>query len=316
MLRRRRSAPTRRAARRAARRPCSIISGSRVDARLDQVAAAEDVDALEPAGDDAALLEVERGEQLVDDRVGAPQARVGLARVDLAHRVRSLVQEAQAAVVQHHDELAGGGGEDALLPVGGALGRGVGRQRLTSGRRGRKLCSPVVGAAGAALEAVLRCWLSASELAGEPGLLCLRVLQRRAPWPRTAPSGASPSCPGARSAASICFWMRATVRSEPLSRSSMTPWRRRSASSRTPRPGRRSPRRSLARGPVGLERSGELGVVDARGGRPWRRPWTAPPVASGTVMPMSREVVEPGARDARGHLARRPREHAVRPASP
>jgi hypothetical protein len=89
------------------------------------VARAEDVDALEPACDDAALLEVERGQQLVDDRLGPRQAGARLAHVALPHRVGALVQEAQAAVIEHHDELTGGGGEDALLLVGSRVRRRV-----------------------------------------------------------------------------------------------------------------------------------------------------------------------------------------------
>src|SRR3954470_11712121 len=54
---------------------------------LDQVPAAERVDALQTAGDLATLLVVERDRQLVDDRLGPAHAIARVHTVALAHRV-------------------------------------------------------------------------------------------------------------------------------------------------------------------------------------------------------------------------------------
>ena len=81
--------------------------------------------------------------------------------VALAHGVGGLEEEAQAAVVEHHHEAPGRGGEDALLPVGGRLIAGVGGQGglLVRGTEGINL---VVGL--------------------EPRVLRLRVRRQREIW--------------------------------------------------------------------------------------------------------------------------------------
>src|SRR3954447_19378456 len=97
--------------------------------RLDQVAAAEGVDALQAAGDLPSALVVERDRELVDDRLGAAHAVLRLDAVALTHGVGGLEEEAEAAVIKHHHEAPGRSREDALLLVSGRLVAGVGGQR-------------------------------------------------------------------------------------------------------------------------------------------------------------------------------------------
>ena len=111
-----RSRPTTRAGPRADRRPSRSRPG-RTRRRVVQVAQAEAVDRGEPVGD-LALAQVERAVELLDHGLGAVQAVARLDVPALAQRRRGLEQEADRAVVEHHDEPLGGSGHHAGLGVG------------------------------------------------------------------------------------------------------------------------------------------------------------------------------------------------------
>ena len=155
-----------------------------------------------PAGDLAAALVVERA-RCSSSMIASARRRRSCACgvVALAHRARGLEQEAAGAVVEHHDELPGRRGEDALLLVGGGLEcRCTWATRAPGESEGTGRIAPVVGAAARGLR---RSVAEASDASWPVSQACW-VCESAAPspWPRTGPSGASPRRGGARSVGS------------------------------------------------------------------------------------------------------------------
>src|SRR3954451_22242119 len=105
------------------------LGGVALAAGLHQAALAVDVDGLEALGD-RALVHVQGGEELVDDRLAAVQTVVSVDDGALGERGFGLTQEAAGPVVQHHDELLRRRGEHCALPV--RLRAGVGVQDKAS----------------------------------------------------------------------------------------------------------------------------------------------------------------------------------------